>query len=1005
MQASTKPDTPNEDDGESIRLDASHIRAVAGEFRNLGLTKHSSNYSHRRFFTASSFLMSHAISKRAPMVVLEGGPGQGKSTITQYVAQVYRANFLGHFEDVSDLPEHHRLAPFKLPIRVDLRDYASWIDSRKKNAILTETTSLEAFLSEFISRHSGGFEFSVADLHEVLRKSHTLLLLDGFDEVADIALRHAIIDETTLTGTRLLGSSIPFQMVVTSRPTAFQDAPSFDKGKWHHIDLQPLAPEQTSDYLSRWIRAKRLSTTEAESFGTNALRRLTEHHIAELSTNPMQLAILLSLMWQQGESLPEKRTALYRNYVDTFLNREAEKSSLIKSHRELILELHGHVAWKLQSLAEDEGGDGRIGHHDLLSILKEYMIREQYDPLVAENIFSVMRQRVVAIVSRFEGTYEFEVQPLREFFAAMHLYQTAAYSPVGEERAETLPDRFSALSQNPYWFNVTRFYAGFYSKGELSTLADGIDDLINAAENIHTRDPTSLAITLVGDWVFSQSIPALHRVMDNILTRQRLRMLLHGFERSGGHHMSLPDRSGRPLLVKACLDEFQRATASDTRYGLARILSANATTDELYEIWKSSRSSCRDINDWATDGDNFGLFRHNRVSTTEITAILKEPDFIELDSVIFEMNDAIVADDDIYSLALDKILGGGEAYLFADGRRGYRSEMLSTLSVISQHDFYIEFGNTGTIDNWMDFNDLDQDSDKSTIDPQHLAWLSEARAMLVNRSGEDLRSQFEMLINQGISTFGNRWILLRACALWASAAAFKGAIVEPVADEWISKFRACLHGTGTANLWRDIYATADGDECKDVAVAAIIGSAPLNHVASMQSEICGHFEEISPHRLGRVLDIIQELRAFEIDQDIPDDQFSRDLTAKAATALLLRADGEWRLKAWFEHFSPYSGDDLEVRKAQSGLAIELAMLAKLDWQVALARVKENYRMGAIRRPAQWFEMRQRGAEIPRDVASEVLSCPHDYPVFLTAFAEEILKQGYRPRPVAELISA
>ena len=45
-----------------------------------------------------------------------------------------------------------------------------------------------------------------------------------------------------------------------------------------------------------------------------------------------------------------------------------------------------------------------------------------------------MVERVVAIVSRVPGTYEFDVQTLREYFAAKHLYHTAVYSPSGNER-------------------------------------------------------------------------------------------------------------------------------------------------------------------------------------------------------------------------------------------------------------------------------------------------------------------------------------------------------------------------------------------------------------------------------------------------------------------------------------------------------------------------------------------------------------------------------------------
>ncbi|MFM5981744.1 MAG: hypothetical protein ACKO9I_14490, partial [Sphaerospermopsis kisseleviana] len=90
-----------------------------------------------------------------------------------------------------------------------------------------------------------------------------------------------------------------------------------------------------------------------------------------------------------------------------------------------------------------------------------------------------MVERVGALVSRVEGTYEFEVQPLREYFAAKYLYVTAPQSPPGNEKPGTKPDRFDAIARDFYWLNVTRFYAGCYSKGELADLIDRIEELIS----------------------------------------------------------------------------------------------------------------------------------------------------------------------------------------------------------------------------------------------------------------------------------------------------------------------------------------------------------------------------------------------------------------------------------------------------------------------------------------------------------------------------------------------
>ena len=88
-------------------------------------------------------------------------------------------------------------------------------------------------------------------------------------------------------------------------------------------------------------------------------------------------------------------------------------------------------------------------------------MQEEHDSELAEELLKGTVERVGALVSRVEGMFEFEVQPLREYFAARHLYKTAPYSPVGQAHKGTRPERFEAIAASSYWTNVTRFFCGF----------------------------------------------------------------------------------------------------------------------------------------------------------------------------------------------------------------------------------------------------------------------------------------------------------------------------------------------------------------------------------------------------------------------------------------------------------------------------------------------------------------------------------------------------------------
>ena len=136
----------------------------------------------------------------------------------------------------------------------------------------------------------------------------------------------------------------------------------------------------------------------------------------------MQLAILLSLLLTWGTSLPDKRTALYDEYMALFFNREAEKSPIVRDYRELLINIHRYLAWTLHSEAEIGNSRASITQERLQFVVKEYLDREGHRSVPVNDLFAGMVERVVALVSRVEGTFEFEVQPLREYFAACHLY-------------------------------------------------------------------------------------------------------------------------------------------------------------------------------------------------------------------------------------------------------------------------------------------------------------------------------------------------------------------------------------------------------------------------------------------------------------------------------------------------------------------------------------------------------------------------------------------------------
>ena len=291
----------------------------------------------------------------------------------------------------------------------------------------------------------------------------------------------------------------------------------------------------------------------------------------------MQLAIFISLLRTKGEALPNKRTSLYDSYVNLFFDRESEKSSIIRDNRDLIFDIHQFLAWIMHSDSEMHKTSGIIEVNDLNEKLIDYLKKEEYNTDITD-IFVAVEERVCALVSRVQGTYEFEVQPLREYFCALYLYKTAPYSPVGSEKAGTKPDRFKAVTRNFYWQNVLRFFAGCFDRGELKELLN--DSLIK-----FTNYPYILTSQLLSDYVFKQSPRDQKDAIDIVINGLKKRNISYDvMRRSNDERITLPAECGGKEVNSECFSQLKIFPKNDYAFELIRLIKDNPYNIE--KNWK-----------------------------------------------------------------------------------------------------------------------------------------------------------------------------------------------------------------------------------------------------------------------------------------------------------------------------------------------------------------------------------------------------------------------------------
>ncbi|NBA84629.1 NACHT domain-containing protein [Emticicia sp. CRIBPO] len=368
---------------------------------------------------AASFLLHPKVQSQLERVLLEGGPGQGKSTISQFICQVHRARLLNKESDVQLIPEHMRVTPIRLPFKIDLRHVAMWVENKNPyQSRLNEEqfksisrNSLESFLIGHVLYHSQSDSFNSDDLNVILKNSSALFVFDGFDEIADLKIRKEVIEFINKGINRIKENSKSIQIVVTSRPAAFSDTIGFSVDEYPHFQLTDITTKTTKEYVEKWIKASKLDSRESAEIRRLVEEKLQLPHLKDLAKSPMQLAIFISLLRTRGESLPNKRTALYDSYIELFFNRESEKNYTIRDHRDLIIDIHQYLAWILHSEAELLGNSGSIGIDELKQRLKQYLIKEGHKTDIADNLFHVLQERVCALVSGYKGLMNLKYSP------------------------------------------------------------------------------------------------------------------------------------------------------------------------------------------------------------------------------------------------------------------------------------------------------------------------------------------------------------------------------------------------------------------------------------------------------------------------------------------------------------------------------------------------------------------------------------------------------------------
>ena len=1003
----------------------------------------------------ASFLLHPLVQNQVPLIVLEGAPGQGKSTITQYLCQIHRMRLLGedeikkHLPDaykdsegINDIPPQHKKSHISLPFRIDLRDLAVWLSGnnpfsaeQEKIEAINTTKSLEQFLAFLVKHYSGGLDFSTNDLLAIFKKTNVLLVFDGLDEVADIEKRREVVN-TILTGSRRLKANVlSLQVIVTSRPAAFANSPGLPESDFPRYYLDSLNKPLIDEYANKWMIAKRLDPRDRSEVKKILKDKLDQPHLKDLAKNPMQLTILLSLIHNRGSSLPDKRTALYDSYVDHFFNREAEKTSIVKKYRDLLLDIHKYIAWVLHSEAE-QGGNGSITETELHSRIQKYLEEQGHNVDLAGELVSGALERIVALVSRVEGTYEFEVQPLREYFAARYLYETARHSSPGKEYSGTRPDRFDAIARNFYWLNVTRFYAGCYDVGELSSLIDRLEELIDSDGYKLISHPRILAATLLSDWVFSQHPKSMKKVIKLILDGIGLRYILPSASRRVGQNepMVLPSECGREELIKHCFSLLRECHPLDFARDIIDLVLANSLSfEEIFSLWENeiSNQNGKSRSKWLEYGLYLGILgQSSRLSLSKLKSICSDfPQDLDRLTLIYKAGrfDYFESNESTFKSGLEIILNIACINNQRQIRRQKSDFILeATSSLIDASRYALSFRERRPIpllELWK--SRLYFREDYPPIDD----------ILNVESSGKNKYLKFDdvqkcldviNIVKQNSQSDARVWAT--SIIPWSN-------LVESIRHAWGDVW-ICFH---IANIASGIKSTSEKyqefsdllDHSKNLckrARSARLKSGQyfwwINQIEDSKSEIDIAFILLilvtwsSAKTLEKIIPILDQSvitlsnniwqnlylsieNALELIPPSSDrnvsigmEKINKSLHPRTLALVCLRSRNNIRKSIYLEYLKEYDGTDSSILKLCHDMSLEFLSEDYSKWEKVRDVIQKSYARGVVFEPYLFHRLSRDITirNIPDNVATEIGSNPSNYPGFLVAIAEIKLKE-------------
>jgi serine/threonine protein kinase len=300
--------------------------------------------------------------KLTKRLVVLGGTGAGKTTLLKWVALVYLLG-LKQNPDFKALPEVKTLPEGTwLPIFVRCRDL--------------DEASIQGSPGDFLRRilHKAGLQPQQLDaasdaLHDRLDTGRAILLVDGLDEIDDLALRRRCCEQ--LQDIRRVYPLA--QLIVTARIAGYRAMRYRFGDEFEHLTISELSAKDKDLFAERWCACT--ESIEKRAAAITSLKQSIYSHpqIERLTGNPLMLTTL-ALVKRRFNKLPRNRAELYAETFRVLLSRNSGDFEPLEDD-----EVRPQVAYL--AFAMCKRGTQQLREDEVLKILAE--MRADYSKLRA----------------------------------------------------------------------------------------------------------------------------------------------------------------------------------------------------------------------------------------------------------------------------------------------------------------------------------------------------------------------------------------------------------------------------------------------------------------------------------------------------------------------------------------------------------------------------------------------------------------------------------------------